>query len=194
MYQEKIRVSSGTLIVNRSAPMTLIVIWIVVFSLLTVLGAMIRIPLPFTPVPITLQTLFALLAGAMLGPSRGAISLLLYLCYGIFGLPVFAGGLGIAAILGPTGGYLIAFPIGAFLTGLLVQDGGRLFYNLFAFILGSLSILILGSVQLSIFTKGSLLDALVLGFAPFLSGAVIKSSAASLVYYSGSKILSAKED
>ncbi|MBL7961882.1 biotin transporter BioY, partial [bacterium] len=65
---------------------------VTIFSLLTAAGAWIEIPLPFTPVPISLQTLFVILAGASLGAKRGALSQIMYLFYGICGLPVFAGG------------------------------------------------------------------------------------------------------
>ncbi len=78
--------------------------------------------LPFTPVPITGQTLGVLLIGALYGPWRGALCLLAYLGEGAAGLPVFAGGAsGAATLIGPTGGYLIAFPVAAAIVGLLVQ-------------------------------------------------------------------------
>ena len=85
--------------------------------------AQVSIPLlPFTPVPITGQTLGVLLIGALYGPWRGALCLLAYLGEGAAGLPVFAGGTsGWAVLVGPTGGYLVAFPVAAAIVGLLVQ-------------------------------------------------------------------------
>ncbi|HLD87482.1 MAG TPA: biotin transporter BioY [Candidatus Nanoarchaeia archaeon] len=97
-------------------------IFAALFAALTAAVAPFKIPLPFTPVPITLQTLAVLLSGAMLGPLYGAISMALYLIVGALGLPVFAGGSsGIGAILGPTGGYLLSYPVAAFAVGFLMK-------------------------------------------------------------------------
>ncbi len=92
------------------------------FAALTGAVAWFRIPLPFTPVPITLQTLMVLISGAMLGPYYGALSMIIYLMLGAIGLPVFAGGSsGVAALLGPTGGYLLSYPVAAFVVGFMLQ-------------------------------------------------------------------------
>ena len=96
-------------------------IWIGGFSLLTAVGA--QIVIPTVPVPFTLQTLFVLLSGAMLGARKGAAAQIAYLMMGASGLPVFAGFSGsVLRLVGPTGGYLLAFPIAAFLTGYLIHD------------------------------------------------------------------------
>lgn len=89
-----------------------------------------RLPaLPLAPVPVTLQSLAVMLAGALLGPWRGAAAVLLYLLSGLAGLPVFAGGASGPAVLhGPSAGYLAAFPLAALLCGALVRrvpDDGR---------------------------------------------------------------------
>ncbi|MBI2656788.1 biotin transporter BioY [Candidatus Woesearchaeota archaeon] len=92
------------------------------FAALTAAVAWFKIPLPFTPVPITLQTLMVLLSGAMLGPYYGALSMIIYLILGAIGLPVFAGGSsGVGALLGPTGGYLFSYPVAAFVIGYMLQ-------------------------------------------------------------------------
>jgi len=96
---------------------------VVLFAAFTALTARITIPLPFTPVPITLQVMAALLAGLVLGPRGGAISQLAYLAAVAAGLPLDARGLGPAALLGPTAGYLLGFAPAAFVTGWLA---GRL--------------------------------------------------------------------
>ncbi len=154
-----------------------------IFSLLTAVGAWIEIPLPFTPVPITLQTMFVTLAGAWLGAKRGALSQIVYLSYGICGLPVFAGGASsFAQLLGPSGGYLIGFPVAAFVTGLLVSRDKGFYWNLGACILGSLPILLIGSLQLNILTGGNLTEAFRLGFIPFLAGDFIKCVVAAAVF------------
>lgn len=92
------------------------------FAALTGAVAWFKIPLPFTPVPITLQTLMVLLSGAMLGAYYGALAMIIYLILGAIGLPVFAGGSsGVAALLGPTGGYLFSYPVAAFVIGYILQ-------------------------------------------------------------------------
>src|SRR3989339_566072 len=92
------------------------------FAALLAAVAWFKIPLPFTPVPITLQTLVVLLSGAVLGPYYGALSMILYVAVGALGLPVFAGGgSGIGALLGPTGGYLFSYFIAAFFIGKIVE-------------------------------------------------------------------------
>src|SRR3954470_24244014 len=93
------------------------VIGIVGFAAAVAAASQIAIPLPFTPVPITLQPMLVILAGMMLGPVAGAASMLLYLAAGASGLPVFTpvGAPGVARLFGPTGGYLIAYPAAAFL-------------------------------------------------------------------------------
>jgi biotin transport system substrate-specific component len=91
-------------------------------------AAQIAVPLPGTPVPMTLQPLAVLLVGGLLGARLGAASMVLYLALGIAGLPVFTPTvplLGIARLLGPTGGYLLAYPIAAFATGWIAADPGR---------------------------------------------------------------------
>jgi biotin transport system substrate-specific component len=89
-------------------------------SILLVLAARAAVPVPFSPVPMTLQPLAVLLIGAALGTRRGGAAAALYLAYGAIGLPVFAHPLG---LLGPTAGYLIAFPLAAALVGLLAERG-----------------------------------------------------------------------
>lgn len=91
-------------------------------ALIVVLSLMPPIPLPGIPVPITLQTLGAMLAGAMLGPLRGALACLLYLALAAIGLPVLPGGRGgLGVFLGPTGGFLVGLVAGAFVTGWLAR-------------------------------------------------------------------------
>jgi biotin transport system substrate-specific component len=93
---------------------------ITLFAALTALGARVTILLPFTPVPVTLQVLFPLLAGLLLGSRRGALSQAEYVAAGLAGLPVFAkGGSGLTYLLGPTGGYLLGFIAAAFVVGKL---------------------------------------------------------------------------
>src|SRR5436305_13739864 len=108
---------SRTIAPARDARLT--VAGIVGFTLALAAASQVAIPLPFTPVPITLQPLVVVLAGLMLGPVAGAASMILYLAAGAAGLPAFApiGAPGIARLFGPTGGYLIASPAAALLAG-----------------------------------------------------------------------------
>jgi biotin transport system substrate-specific component len=95
-------------------------IYAAMFGAATAMGAYIMIPLP--PVPITLQTLFVVLAGALLGGRLGALSQVVYLLLGIIGLPVFHGGKGgLGILLGPTGGYLVGFIAAAYVVGKLIE-------------------------------------------------------------------------
>jgi biotin transport system substrate-specific component len=96
-------------------------------TVLTAIAAQVSIPLPFTPVPFTLQPMVVLLGGAALGSRLGLTSQVLYLAAGIAGLPVFAASpvlpQGVARLLGPTGGYLMSYPFAAFVAGYLAERG-----------------------------------------------------------------------
>src|SRR5512134_3914103 len=100
------------------------VILVVLGALFVAALAQVKVPLPFTPVPLTGQTFAVLLAGAVLGSKRSAASMLLYIALGAFGLPVFAGGAsGLAYLSGATLGYLVGFVLAAFVVGLLAERG-----------------------------------------------------------------------
>jgi biotin transport system substrate-specific component len=171
----------------RRHPLAADVFLILLGSALVALGAQLRIPLPFTPVPITGQTFAVLFTGAVLGSRRGALALLAYLAEGAAGLPVFAGGAGGAAhVLGPTGGYLLAYPLAAALTGWLAERGwDRSPARAFAVMaLGSLVIFVLGVGWLSRFV-GGLAPALVQGMLPFLPGDLLKNALAAALLPGG---------
>ena len=150
---------------------------VAVASLFIALCAQAEIPLPFTPVPLSGATLGVLYTGALLGSRRGAAAVLLYLLEGSMGLPVFSGGAaGFARLLGPTGGYLIGFPVGAFFTGLLAERGWdrtprKAFFVMLA---GSLPIFAFGLAGLSRFVPSETL--LAQGLWPFLPGDLLKSA------------------
>ena len=98
-------------------------------SLFVALCAHITIPLPFTPVPLTVQNFGVLLVGLLLGSRRGFAALALYLAEGAMGMPVFSpvGPGGIAHLLGPTGGFLLAYPLVAWLAGFIMEHGRKTF-------------------------------------------------------------------
>ncbi len=151
-------------------------------SLLVAGMAQVRIPLPFTPVPITGQTFAVLVVGAALGSKRGASSLALYLLLGLAGLPFFAGGAsGLAILAGPTGGYLVGFILAAYLVGLLAARGldRRVPSALLAFLAGEIVIYLFGVAWLSVYL--GIPHALMAGLLPFLAGDAIKLAAAALV-------------
>ncbi|MCS7251828.1 MAG: biotin transporter BioY, partial [Thermoflexus sp.] len=128
-------------------------------SLFTALMAQISIPLPFTPVPITGQTLAVLLVGAALGSRRGALSIATYVLEGALGLPVFAGGTaGISRLQGPTGGYLIGFVAAALITGWLAERGWdrRPLSTALAMLAGNAVIYLFGLPWLALFLGGFL--------------------------------------
>lgn len=106
-------------VVDRTAFSTLgLMLGVLGFAALTALGARLSVPLPGTAVPMTLQPVAVLLAGVALGSRAGAASQVAYLAAGALGLPLFAAGGGAAYLLGPTGGYLLAFPVAAAVAGL----------------------------------------------------------------------------
>ena len=149
---------------------------------LVAIAAQIAIPLPGTPVPMTLQPLAVLLVGGMLGPRLGAGSLVLYLTLGAAGLPVFTpfGAPGLGRLLGPTGGYLLAYPIAAYAVGRLAADGRRWGRLTLAVLVGFSLIHLGGLAQLLIITH-SLRDAARLGTVPFVAGDLAKLVLAVLV-------------
>ena len=123
------------------------VIGVSFFLIATSLGAHIRIPLPFTPVPITAQTFFVLLGAVVLGSRLGGLTQLLYLITGAVGLSVFAGGAsGFAHLLGPTGGYLVSYVLVSFLIGWGITNGTTALRMATAVFGGSLFILLFGSI------------------------------------------------
>jgi len=113
---------SRTLTEVRSNTVAKDLVLTVLFAAATAFGAQIAVRLPFSPVPLTLQVLMVIASGLALGARRGLASQVCYLTAGVLGLPVFAGGTGGPAVLvGPTGGYLMAFPVAAFAAGWLSE-------------------------------------------------------------------------
>jgi len=134
------------------------------------------LPLPFTPVPLTLANFGVLLVGLSLGSKRGFAAATLYLFWGAIGLPVFspAGIGGIPQLLGPTGGYLLAYPVVAFLAGWLAEHGTPSFpRNLLAGTVAELVLFASGIAWLQVMT-GSWQRAVAFGLAPFVFAEVIK--------------------
>jgi biotin transport system substrate-specific component len=155
---------------------------IVVGSLLLAALAQVRIPLPFTPVPITGQTFGVLLIGAALGARNGAASMLLYVIEGAAGLPFFAGGSGgLHVLTGATAGYLAGFIVAASVVGLLAERGfdRSLRTSLVPFLVGTLIIYLFGVSWLS-YLLHDVRSAVTLGLLPFIPGDILKLIAAAL--------------
>jgi biotin transport system substrate-specific component len=151
-------------------------------SLLLVLSAKIAILLPFSPVPVTSQTLVVLLAGAVLGSRLGTLSVLVYIAEGAVGLPFFAkGGAGLTYLQGVTGGYLIGFVVVAFVVGFLVERGfGRKFSTaILAMFIGEIVLYCCGLPWLKSVLKISMDKALIIGLYPFIIGDLYKIGLAS---------------
>jgi biotin transport system substrate-specific component len=150
------------------------------FAAGTAIGA--QIELPHQPVPYTFQTFFVLLAGAVLGGRKGAVSQLLYLAMGAVGLPVFAHwGAGFAMLAGPTGGYLLSFPLAALVTGTISRRSGSMFSLVAGMVSGLLVIFSLGTLQLGLLYYHDVAGAVVNGFLIFSWWDLLKLSAAVLV-------------
>ncbi len=157
--------------------------WVVSFSILTFFSAQVLVPVQ--PVPFTLQTMLVLLSGAFLGARNGAYSQLLYVAGGFVGLPVFAGfTFGPAVIFGPTGGYILAFPIAAYLVGSIIEKNKSVFAVTGAMILGTAVILFAGALYLTLFVNYNFSEAFFAGVAIFSIWGLIKIAAASSVYLS----------
>jgi len=150
------------------------------FGALTAVGSLIVIPVQ--PVPITLQTMFTSLAGVMLGGYTAALSQVVYVLLGLIGLPVFAGGkAGLGTLFGPSGGYLIGFIAGAYIIGKIAEQKEKpgLAWIGLALVVGNAVMYVLGITQLTIVAHLPWMQALMLGFVPFLAGDVLKLAAAA---------------
>jgi len=157
---------------------------VLAFIIFTALGAFVRIPLPFTPVPITLQTLFVLLSGVFLGAGLGATAQVSYLFLGLLGLPIFTGaGFGLIYLFGPTGGYLIGFILASFLAGRLISLRRESLFSVFC-ILCLADFILLGSgvIWLAFISGYSFHKSLFIGFMPFIIGDLLKAMVASILY------------
>ena len=155
-----------------------------VFVILTALSAFVRIPLPFTPVPLTLQTFFVLLSGALLGRKLGVLTQISYMFLGFTGQQVFTGsGGGALYLLGPTGGYIVGFVLAAFFVGNLLNSKKQSWSAVFIkLLIADFIILFSGMFWLKISLSCSLNQAFLLGFLPFVFGDLFKVMLATIAY------------
>ncbi len=167
-------IQSLTLSPARALPLRRVVA-VMAGALLVAVGAQIAVPLPGTPVPITFQIPAVVIVGGLLGPRLGATSMVLYLLAGLAGLPVFApvGAPGLARLIGPTGGYLLAFPVAAAVTGFLVRKGASA-AMVAAGVLAGFAVVHAGGLTQLLALTGDVRGALVIGTIPFVVGDGIK--------------------
>lgn len=158
-------------------------------SLLIALCAQIKVWLPFSPVPVTLQTFAVLMLGALLGSRRGSLCVLAYITEGAAGLPVFAAGAGLAVLSGPTGGYLVGFIAAAYITGSLAEKGWdrKVATTVLAMLLGNASIYAFGLFWLSCLIGTE--KVLFVGLYPFIAGDCLKIALAAVLLPSAWKLL-----
>ncbi len=160
----------------------------VMATVLVALAAHISLPVPFSPVPLTLQPFAVLLVGMLLGPAAGFGTMLLYLGEGVAGLPVFSplGLGGVAQLMGPTGGYLLSYPAAAAAAGWLVRSlrtvESAFVRGLVAATLATVLIFLFGATWLATLLHLHAGTALRLGVLPFLPGEAVKIVAAAILY------------
>ncbi len=160
----------------RRAALGVRVLAVVLGAVLVALAAQVAVPLPGTPVPMTLQPMAVLLVGGLLGARLGALSMILYLAMGAAGLPVFTPTVplvGVARLFGPTGGYLLAYPVAAWAVGTVVREGSSVWRVACGVLAGLVLIHLGGLAQLAILT-GSISGAARLATWPFLLGDLLK--------------------
>jgi biotin transport system substrate-specific component len=161
-------------------------------AVLTAAAAQISVPLPFTEVPFTFQPMVVLIGGLALGSRLGCASQVLYLAAGIAGLPVFATSAtlppGALRLLGPTGGYLMAYPLAAFLVGALAERGfdRRYLTSVLAMLAGLVVIYAFGATWLGLFARAAtpppgIMAAVAAGVLPFVAADLLKLLAAAAV-------------
>ena len=170
------------IVLNRSISRALVSIF---FIIAISLGAFIRIQLPFTPVPLTMQTFFVLLSAAFLGVRLGLFTQFAYIFLGFIGLPIFTGTYaGGVYLIGPTAGYFFGFLAATiFIARFIKYAKGNILMITGIFCLASILLLLCGVVWLKISLHLTWAKSLFIGFVPFLPGDIVKSALAAFLYW-----------
>ncbi len=163
----------------RARPLAGSLLFALGFAAATMAAAHMRVLLPFSPVPVTMQTMVVLLAGLCLGAGFGGLSQAKYLTLGLIGLPAFSGG--IAALIGPSGGYLFGFVIGAMTAGWLYSMWRSTAGAIAACLVATATIYLAGCLWLAAVTVGSLGQVVAIGVLPFIFGDLLKIAAVVLL-------------
>lgn len=148
-----------------------------------------RIQVPMWPVPMTMQTFAVLLVGMTFGARLAGVTLLTYIAQGALGLPVFATGMGMASLMGPTAGYILGFGVAAVVTGYLANRSGAKGYlrNFLIAVSGGVIIHALGAIWLAQFVGAQ--SAATLGITPFVLGDLMKCALVALALPSACKLM-----
>lgn len=177
--------SSAAVIAEPATRSTRRVVAVGLAALVVAASAQVAVPVPFSPVPMTLQPLAVIVVGALLGPGAGAAALVVYLMAGVAGLPVFsAGRAGAAWLVGPTGGYLLAFPVAAAVVGAIATkrgDGRMPLLRLLAALAAGMVVIHAGGVAHLALLGGDPAVAFRVGFVPFLTGDLLKIGLAAAI-------------
>lgn len=161
-------------------------------ALVVAAAAQVAVPVPFSPVPMTLQPLAVIVVGALLGPTAGAAALVVYLMAGVAGLPVFsAGRAGAAWLVGPTGGYLLAFPVAAAVVGAIAgeREGRVPLLRLLLALAAGMGVIHAGGVAHLALLGGDPAVAFRIGFVPFLTGDLLKIGLAAAIVLGAGPVL-----
>lgn len=151
------------------------------FAAITAILAQISIPFP-GGVPLTMQTLAVSLTGMILGAKKGFISQCIYMLLGAIGMPIFAGfSAGFSAIVGPTGGFILSFPLMAYVIGFICERCDDKFIIFGAMVLGSIVNYFVGTIQFSFITSMSMMESFMACVAPFIFTGLVKSVLATVI-------------
>lgn len=155
---------------------------VAIFSALTAILAQISIPLPFSPVPITFQIFAVYISSIILGSKLGTLSQIIYVLLGAIGIPVFANfSGGLHFILGPTGGYILSYPIIAFIIGKILEKKQSFIITVLGLLFSLIVCYFIGVLQLSIITKITIQKAILVGALPFIPLDIVKIIIAYLI-------------
>ena len=145
------------------------------FASITAILAQISIPIPFTTVPLTMQVFAVMLCGTLLGPRLGSISQMIYILLGAIGMPVFAqmSG-GISAIVGPTGGFILSFPIVTLVVGYFSYKYNTIQLTTIGMLIGLVLSYLIGTLQFALMMNVSMIEGLALCVIPFIVVDLIK--------------------
>jgi biotin transport system substrate-specific component len=163
-----------------------------IFAALTAVMSQVSIPIPFSTVPVTLQTLAVLMAAALLGSKCGAVSQIIYILLGAAGVPVFANMKGsFAVLIGPTGGYILSFPLAALVAGIILEKAKKSsrLIMLGAMASGLVVLYTIGTLQLGFVMKLGFIKAVATGVIPFIPFEMIKLPIAAIFCYQARQYL-----
>jgi biotin transport system substrate-specific component len=168
--------------------------WVIgtaLFTLLTALGAYVRIPLAVTPVPLTLQTFFVILSALFLGRSGALASQAAYIALGAAGVPLFSlAGSGSLYLLGPTAGYLFGFIVATFIIGTFIKGTDKNQWRVFGIVcIADCALLLCGSCWLAMLFGYPPQKAFLLGAAPFIAGDILKAWVATQLFLTAKRSL-----